>query len=165
MVLLRTIKVDAVESGSPGIAARRRRSDGFGLIEVLVMLTLVSTVILVVMAGLLTAVKSSGVVATKRELAGSLTIAAERLQADSTGYQPCDAGVVDYPTTTPDPFVPDFPEVTFAVTASYFDGSQYQATCPGNDHGAQLLTITASRSGQTETAVVVKRDPTHCEGC
>ena len=164
MALLRSIE-DAVERSSSGIVARRRRSDGFGLIEVLVMLMLVSTVILVVMAGLLSAVKSSGVVATKRELSGALIIAGERLRADSIGYQPCDGGTVDYSTTTPAPLVPDFPGVDLAVTASYFDGSQYQGTCPGTDQGAQLLTITASRGGQTETAVVVKRDPTHCEGC
>lgn len=142
---------------------RRRQSDGFGLLEVLVMLTLVSTVILVIMAGLLTAVKTSGTVATKRELSGSLTIASEKLQANSTTYQPCDAGAVNYPT--PDPYVADFPSIGFSVTVAFFDGSQYQPTCPASDQGAQLLTITATRGGQSETATVVKRDPTHCEGC
>lgn len=125
------------------------------------MLTLVSTVILVVMSGLLTAVKSSSLVATKRDLAGSLTIAAEDLQGASTAYVACGAPT-DYPT--PAGFVPDFPDVVFTVAVSYFDGAQYQTSC-GTDQGAQLITITASRGGQTETAVVVKRDPANCEGC
>jgi type II secretory pathway pseudopilin PulG len=144
-------------------ATRRRGEGGFGLIEAVVSVGLVSTVVLALAAGLLTSVKSSQAAKETQEVDAAVSAYAEAfkdpsLYAPGKLPDPCDES--GYGTLVAEP-----PGVSSASVV----GVEHWSTSPTvgwvetctSDPGAHRLTVEVEMSGSnaTATAQVVMRKP------
>ncbi len=147
-----------------GRRAERRGQGGFGLLESIVSIALVSTVILALAAGLLTSVKSSQSAKETQELDAALSAYAESFKNPSlyaSLIDPCSsASYTGLPVTTP-------PGTSSASVVSggvkHWDptaADPWVGTC-STDPGVHRLTVqvTMAASGASGTAQVVMRKP------
>jgi hypothetical protein len=144
-------------SASSGVP-RRRGEEGFGLIEAVVSVGLVSTVVLALAAGLLTSVKSSQAAKETQEVDAAVSAYAESFK-DPARYPSADPCA-----TTPDWSLVPIPDGASAAHVSAFQhwggGSGWVDSCT-TDPGVHRLTVEVEMagSGATATAQVVMRKP------
>jgi hypothetical protein len=145
--------------------SRRRGEGGFGLIEAVVSVGLVSTVVLALAAGLLTSVRSSQSAKETQELDAALSAYAEAFKDpelyDALG-DPCSLASFGALPVSP----PAGTSSAWVRAVEHWDASAVPPTwvdaCPdGADSGAHRLTVAVEMtdSGASNTAQVVMRKP------
>lgn len=139
---------------------------GFGLVEVMIAVLLMSLLIGGMTLGLITAIRTTGDNQVRQRLQASLSAYADSLQQmpyvtgacsarDTAGYNSAYAAWSD--RWNPPPGV----TVSVAGAVRYWDrtAKDFVNTCPSTDTGAVLLNIKASRGALAATGQVVKRNP------
>lgn len=162
----------APESAVARTDAAQRRSrpalgeSGFGLVEVMIAVLLMSLLIGGMTLGLITAIRTTGDNQVRQRLQASLSAYADSLQQmpyvtgacsarDAAGYNSAYAAWSDR-------WIPP-PGVTVSATGAvrYWDrtAKDFVNTCPSTDTGAVLLSIKASKGTLAASGQVVKRNP------
>jgi Tfp pilus assembly protein PilV len=146
-------------------ARGRRDATGTTLLEVLIAVALVATVLLGVMAGMLTTVKASGSNSSGVTSDAALVSVSERMK--SLTYRPCGAATADYEQQLNQPRLRTAAERDIEVRVERVDHWQpaptnrYAAACPtGGDRGTQLVTVVVTVGDSASRGSVVIRNPT-----
>lgn len=155
-------------SGTRPLGARRRGAAGFSLVEVLISIALVSTLVLALVTGLLTLVRTTESNNQRQQIQLALGNMSEGMRAIS--YRDCNGGGANATNYEGDYYgVPSNwtptragrPDMTAEVLDVEFwnpSSRTFQDTCPGTDGGAQQLTLrVAWRDRDDTTQVVVRR--------
>jgi type II secretory pathway pseudopilin PulG len=145
---------------APGHRNRRRRAagqSGFGLIEVVLAVGLVSLGVLALASAFLTLTRVNAATEAQQRVDHAVANYAESLKA--ADYVPCATGV-DY-STEPGLWAPPAGLQVQIDSVQYWnpaaDGGTYQPDCPGTDGGTQLVTVRASSGDAERRAQIVKR--------
>ncbi len=150
---------------APGHRLQRRAAagqSGFGLIEVVLAVGLVSLGVLALASAFLTLTRVNAATEGQQRVDHAVANYAESLKA--ADYVPCSPGPtgVDYSTALGlwAPPGADGVQVQI-VSVRYWNaaagGGTYQATCPGTDGGTQLVTVRAASADNERQAQIVKR--------
>ena len=150
---------------APGHRNRRRRAagqSGFGLIEVVLAVGLVSLGVLALASAFLTLTRVNAATEAQQRVDHAVANYAESLKA--ADYVPCSPGPtgVDY-STAPGLWAPPVGLQVQIVSVQYWNpagasgAGAYQEMCPGSDGGTQLVTVRASSGDAERQAQIVKR--------
>jgi type II secretory pathway pseudopilin PulG len=137
---------------------RRRGEGGFGLIEAVVSVGLVSTVVLALAAGLLTSVKSSQAAKETQEVDAALSSFAESLKGMPypTHAGPCPT-LAEFQATwdTWDQHWQSDGVAPVLTGVRHWDGDSYETTCPDPNPWVHQLDIQVTVNGNTASGYVV----------
>jgi type II secretory pathway pseudopilin PulG len=139
---------------------RAAGQSGFGLIEVVLAVGLVSLGVLALASAFLTLTRVNAATEAQQRVDHAVANYAESLKA--ADYVPCSPGPtgVDY-STAPGLWAPPGGLQVEIVSVRYWNaaagGGTYQATCPSTDGGTQLVTVRASSGDAERQAQIVKR--------
>jgi len=144
---------------------RRRGAAGTTLLEVLVAVALVSTVLLGVMAGMLTTVRASGSNSSGVASDAALVSVTERMK--SLPYRPCGGAAPDYEQQLNQPRLHTAAGQEIEVRVEGVEqwqpapANRYAPGCPaGGDRGTQLVRVLVTVGDSSSRGSVVVRNPT-----
>jgi Tfp pilus assembly protein PilV len=138
---------------------------GFGLLEAILAVALVSLGVLALASAFLTLTRVNTATEAQQTVDHAVANYAESLKA--APYRPCSPTVTADYSTAPDLWAPTGPAVVTLqiVSVQYWNpegasgAGAYQVNCPpGSDGGTQLLTVRAASGDAERQAQIVKRD-------
>ncbi len=147
----------------PRLASHRvRGSSGFSLIEVLISVVLVSSVVLALVTGLLTLLRTTESNHQRQQIQLALVNLSEGVRA--MDYLDCGTATdyrADYGAPASANWTPTRAGMSFEILdVEYWNASSrtFQQSCPGVDGGAQQLTLKVEwREREDSTQVVLRR--------
>lgn len=149
--------------GQPPPMRGRRRHErgqaGFGLLEVVISVALVSLTVLGLAAAFLTLVRTNAATTAQQEADHAAANYSESLKA--SGYRPCSPGVTPDYSGDASLWTPPSGVQVRIVDVEFWDpaAGSYVATCPsGVDAGTQRLTVVAEYRDRDRQAQIVKRN-------
>lgn len=134
--------------------SRTGRDAGFSLVESLVAIALLGLSIVTILGAIGTAASTSGLQARQADADAALRSGAEFVK--SVSYIACpDVASYDVSSAT------TAPGMSVAATVQFWNGSNFQANCPAQDHGFQKVVLRASAAQEAfeRTLEVIKRRP------
>jgi Tfp pilus assembly protein PilV len=148
--------------GTPRPRSRwQRGSSGFSLVEVLISVLLVSSVVLALVTGLLTLVRTTESNHQRQQIQLALGNLSEGVRA--MDYIECGTATAyraDYGAPASANWTPTRAGMTFEILdVEYWNasGRTFQASCPAGDGGAQQLTLKVEWRDREDTTQVVLR--------